>query len=55
MVSILNDETNPIQLTLIDTPGQEIFFRMRNYGAEIADFAILVISAEEGVGLAFLF
>ena len=33
----------------MDTPGQDIFFRMRNYGAEVADFAILMVSAEDGV------
>lgn len=36
-------------LTLIDTPGQEIFYRMRNIGAEIADLGLLVVSATEGL------
>ena len=38
-----------LSVTFVDTPGQDIFFRMRNYGAEVADFAILMVSAEDGV------
>jgi translation initiation factor IF-2 len=33
----------------VDTPGQDIFYRMRNYGASVADVGLLVIAADEGV------
>jgi translation initiation factor IF-2 len=36
-------------LTLVDTPGQEIFYRMRNSGAAVADFGLLLISMTDGV------
>eukprot|EP01034_Spumella_vulgaris_P028197 gene28197-35013_t len=36
-------------VTFVDTPGQEIFYRMRDYGAAIADLALLVVSAEDGI------
>ena len=37
------------KITFIDTPGHEIFSQMRSRGAKIADIAILVIAAEEGI------
>lgn len=37
------------KITFIDTPGHEAFTKMRAYGAKIADLAILVIAAEDGV------
>lgn len=37
------------KITFIDTPGHEAFSKMRERGAEIADIAILVVSAVEGV------
>ena len=37
------------KITFIDTPGHEAFSKMRERGAEIADIAILVVSATEGV------
>jgi len=37
-------------ITLVDTPGQDIFYRMRNYGAAVAHAAILVVSAAPGAG-----
>lgn len=37
------------RITFIDTPGHEAFGQMRSRGASIADIAILVVSAEEGV------
>lgn len=30
--------------TFLDTPGQEIFYRMRTNGARVADAVVLVIS-----------
>ena len=35
--------------TFLDTPGQEIFYRMRTNGARVADAVLLVVSGEEWV------
>ena len=37
------------KITFLDTPGHEAFSKMRERGATVADIAILIISASEGV------
>ena len=44
----LHYEGAPRKLTMIDTPGHEVFSHIREHSVDIADLAILIVSAEEG-------
>lgn len=43
------EDGRTLPVTFLDTPGHEAFQSMREHGVEIADIAILVVSAEDGV------
>lgn len=48
-IRALQIEKNGKKITFIDTPGHEAFLELRKKGVKVADIALLVIAADEGI------